>query len=385
MMRLEVSPRPDWRQEAEQDGFSFYEEDGELYWDESVCYSFTPDEIEKGLMEPAKELHQMCLDLVSEVVLSEELMTKLAIPPMAWELVKDSWQRNEPRLYGRLDFSFDGHGPAKLYEYNADTPTTIFESAHFQKKWFKDAMAQEIIPKSAKDFNTIEEKLVEVFKSFSVQGPMHFACVEAAEEDLVATKYLANLAKKAGIETKNIFMEDIGADEQGLFIDMENQPIHWLYKLYPWEYLINDPYGELVENCDTNFIEPPWKMILSNKGILPLLWERHEGHPNLLPAWFHDIAGKPLVPDFVVKPLFSREGDNIYVFQDYTQTFSTDGDYGAEGYIGQALCPPPFIDGNGPSCGVWVVGDEACGLGIREDKSPITGYDARFVPYIVKE
>ncbi|WP_210694125.1 glutathionylspermidine synthase family protein, partial [Pseudomonas protegens] len=27
---------------------------------------------------------------------------------------------------------------------------------------------------------------------------------------------------------------------------------------------------------------PPWKAILSNKGALALLWERHAGHPNLL-------------------------------------------------------------------------------------------------------
>ena len=46
--------------------------------------------------------------------------------------------------------------------------------------------------------------------------------------------------------------------------------------------------ASLDQGSKVQLIEPPWKAILSNKGVLPLLWQRHEGHPNLLPAFFDD-------------------------------------------------------------------------------------------------
>ena len=51
---------------------------------------------------------------------------------------------------------------------------------------------------------------------------------------------------------------------------------------------------------------------LSNKGILPLLWEMFPDHPNLLPAYFEDDpeSGK-LGDSFARKPLYSREGANV--------------------------------------------------------------------------
>ena len=149
--------------------------------------------------------------------------------------------------------------------------------------------------------------------------------------------------------------------------------------------MVRDSFAPYLPQCDTTFLEPAWKMVLSNKGILPLLWERHPEHPNLLPSWFHDIDTAPPVSDFVIKPLLSREGANIHVFKDYKQAFVSEGQYGDEGFIGQALCPPPFINGHGPVCGVWIVNNLSCGLGVREDNSPITGNNARFVPHIIAE
>lgn len=35
-------------------------------------------------------------------------------------------------LYGRMDLAYDGQGWAKLLEYNADTPTSFYESTAFQ-------------------------------------------------------------------------------------------------------------------------------------------------------------------------------------------------------------------------------------------------------------
>ena len=385
MRRVPLAPRPDWRSIAEKNGFFFHHIDGEIYWDESAYYALTLEEIETGLEDPAQDLADMCRDLVADVVNSEELLEALAIPPLFWDMVRDSWQRNEPSLYGRFDFAYDGHGPAKLYEYNADTPTALYEAAYFQWLWLEDRIKDGALPDSADQFNSIHEKLVETFAGFGVPGPMHFASMKDSEEDRATVEYLRDCAQQAGITGRQIHMEDIGADANGLFVDPEGQAIHWLFKLYPWEFMWRDEFASLLPKCDTTFVEPAWKMVLSNKGILPLLWERHPGHPNLLPAWFHDMTKAPPVSDFVVKPLLSREGANIYVFRDHKQVFAADGRYGGEGYIGQQLCPPPYVDGQGPVCGVWIVGGKSCGLGIRKDQSPITNNLSRFVPHCILE
>ena len=385
MRRIPVEPRENWRQIAEDNGFFFHHVDGDIYWDESACYALSLEEIEAGLEDPAQEVSDMCLDLAADIVNSEEMLSALAIPPAFWDMVRDSWQRNEPSLYGRFDFAYDGHGPAKLYEYNADTPTALYEAAYFQWLWLENCLASGKLPEGADQFNSIQERMVETFKTFHVPGIMHFASMKDTEEDRATVEYIMDCAAQAGIGGKQMFMEDIGVDGQGLFVDQDNEPIHWLFKLYPWEYIWRDGFAPNVPRSDTTFVEPAWKMVLSNKGMLPLLWERHKGHPNLLPAWFHDVTQAPPVSDYVLKPMLSREGANIYVFKDHSQVYATGGEYGAEGYIGQELCTPPFVDGHGPVCGVWIVGGKSCGLGIREDKSPITSNLSRFIPHCIME
>ena len=383
MRRLTPAPRPDWQEIAKENGFHFHHVGGDLYWDESVCYAFTLQEIEEGLEDPAQEIHDMCMELVGDIVSSEELLHQLAVPAPFWDMVRDSWLRNEPSLYGRFDFAYDGHGPAKLYEYNADTPTALYEAAYFQWRWLEDALESGLLPKGCDQFNSIQERLVETFAGFKMSSVMHFASVSGTEEDRATVEYLRDCAAQAGIATRQMYMEDMGVDANGQFMDAELRPIHWLFKLYPWEFMVRDEFAKYLPLCDTTFVEPAWKMLLSNKGILPLLWERHPGHPNLLPAWFHDMGTSPPERDFVLKPLYSREGASIYVFKDYKQVFVSDGNYGNEGYIGQALHTPPFVEGHGPVCGVWVVGGKSCGLGMREDKNPITSNNSRFVPHCI--
>jgi glutathionylspermidine synthase len=104
-------------------------------------------EIERGIEAPTGEIDAMCLELVSHAIDDERTLRRLKIPEAFWPLISDSWHRDEASLYGRLDLSFDGRGPAKLLEYNADTPTSIFEAAVFQWTWLEQAIERRIIPK----------------------------------------------------------------------------------------------------------------------------------------------------------------------------------------------------------------------------------------------
>ena len=129
---------------------------------------------------------------------------------------------------------------------------------------------------------------------------------------------------------------------------------------------------------DCRFLEPPWKLLLSNKGILPILWELYPDHPSLLPA-FRDAA--PLGSNYVRKPVHSREGANIAIIENGAPVVSESGPYGDTGSICQAIARTQPVDGNWPVLGLWIVDGQPAGMGIREDASRITGNLSRFVPH----
>jgi glutathionylspermidine synthase len=134
----------------------------------------------------------------------------------------------------------------------------------------------------------------------------------------------------------------------------------------------------------TRFIEPAWKCLLSNKGLLPLLWEMAPGHPNLLPAYFESDDRKTAIGErFARKPIWSREGANVLLIDGEDVVGHTGGTYGTEGYIRQALVELQAFDGMFPVLGSWLVGDEPAGMGIREDATRVTGNRSRFVPHVI--
>ena len=144
--------------------------------------------------------------------------------------------------------------------------------------------------------------------------------------------------------------------DDGQFVDLDDRAIELAFKLYPWEWMFHDAFGAKLAEAPTRWIEPPWKAILSNKGILPLLWEMFPNHPNLLPAYFEDDPNAAkLGTSFVRKPLYSREGANVALVSAGTTLVEQEGPYGAEGFIRQALAPLPNFAGQYPVLGSWLV------------------------------
>ncbi|WP_315725055.1 MULTISPECIES: glutathionylspermidine synthase family protein [unclassified Bradyrhizobium] len=390
MQRIPCPERDDWRETAAQCGFDFYELDGERYWDERAYYAFSIAEIELGIEEPTGEIEQMCLELVGRVVADEVLLQRLKIPQAFWPLLSESWKRRDDSLYGRLDLSFPGFRggdrvPAKLLEYNADTPTSIFEAAVFQWTWLEQAIERRILPGRADQYNSIHERLIERWRSLGKGRPLHLAGMTAEVEDAATLAYLADTAAQAGLSTSILDVTDIGwRDKGGGFVDLDNEDIALAFKLYPWEWMFHDAFGARLGSAPTQWVEPPWKAILSNKGILPLLWQMNEGHPNLLPAYFEDDPkAASLGPSFVRKPIYSREGANVSLVSDGVAVSAQEGPYGAEGFIRQALAPLPDFGGVFPVIGSWLVDHQPCGLSIREDATPITGNRSRFLPHAI--
>jgi len=384
MQRIVCSERDDWRTTAESAGFDFHTIDGERYWDERAYYAFTLDEIERQIETPTGEIDAMCLELVDKAIDDENYLRRLKIPESYWPLICDSWHDDQLSLYGRIDLSYGGHGPAKLLEYNADTPTSIFEAAVFQWTWLEQAIERNIIPKRADQFNSIHEQLIEAWKKLGGAQHLHLAGMLESSEDSGTLAYLEDTARQAGLATTLLDIEDIGLSDDNRFVDLGNRPIELAFKLYPWEWMYHDEFGARIAQAPTRWIEPPWKAILSNKGMLPLLWEMFRGHPNLLPAYFEDDPkAAELGTSFVRKPLFSREGANVTLVSAGATLVEQEGPYGAEGFIRQAMAPLPNFSGQYPVIGSWLVDHTPCGLSIREDENPITGNTSRFLPHAI--
>ena len=289
MQRIICSERDDWQSTADACGFDFHTIDGERYWDERGYYAFTLKEIERDIEQPTGEIDAMCLELVSRAIDDEEYLERLKIPQAYWPLISESWHRDEGSLYGRLDLSYDGHGPAKLLEYNADTPTSIFEAAVFQWTWLEQAIERQIIPRNADQFNSIHERLIEAWTKIGQGRHLHLTGTTENAEDAGTLAYLEDTAVQAGLQTTMIDIEDIGwREDGGGFVDLDNREIALAFKLYPWEWMFRDAFGAKLIEAPTRWIEPPWKAVLSNKGILAVLWEMFPSHPNLLPAYFED-------------------------------------------------------------------------------------------------
>ncbi len=159
MERLDVAPRPRWREDCEAVGFTFHSLEG-VYWDESHCYRFTADEID--VLEAAtKELHALSLRAV-EAVIAGDRLSELAIPPAFVDYIKTSWKTREPSLLGRFDLAFDGVHPPKLLEYNADTPTALLEASVVQWQWLQDTVRTRT--PAADQFNSLHEKLIAAWR-----------------------------------------------------------------------------------------------------------------------------------------------------------------------------------------------------------------------------
>lgn len=372
-MRRETRiPRADWAQRCEAVGLTFHTIDGERYWDERAAYVFTLAQVER-IEAVVEDLHARCLDLVDWIVRGGHYQ-HYGLPTAAIELIEASWQRRDPSLYGRFDLSWDGgSGEPKLLEYNADTPTGLVEASVAQWFWLEDVRPR------ADQFNSLHERLVARWQAIVPRASrVHFAAHADHEEDGATVRYLMDTAQQAGLSVRGLAVEDIGFDRRrGDFVDDGGAGIDWLFKLYPWEWMWQDEFACHLPASRVRFLEPPWKLLLSCKAMLPLLWQRNPGHPNLLPAAFADTLGRPVAR----KPRYSREGANIELLDAAGALAQSVGPYGADHAIWQALAPLPCFDQRYPVIGAWVIGDAAAGIGIREDATAITRNSSCFVPH----
>lgn len=392
------------------------------YWPDDRYYSFTQEEIE-CLEDASKQVFNMCCEAIDYMVENEdEIVSSMAIPALAVKQIVESWEREPPwgSVYGRFDVCFGGldHEDPRLripkfYEFNADTPTSLIEAADIQWLWLEQT------GHGNDQFNDITQRLVSGWKrnmdhieaALGHKPTVHFAVAEGQEhgEDYMNVMLLAETCRKAGQTVKLITMEDIALNKcDGRFYDGDGLHIDVIFKLYPWEMMVQEEFGEACFNDmerigqrdengnytgGTIWIEPPYKMLWSNKALFAILWSLFKDDPRskwLLPTYLERDAPESLVK-FAKKPIYSREGADIILHEDHRIIQdNTTRMYGAEGHVLQELSLlPAFVDETGqsyyPVLGIWIIDGDAVGMGIREDTTAITTDASVFIPHSISD
>jgi glutathionylspermidine synthase len=383
LRRQRITPRADWKTRVAATGLTFHTyADGTPYWDESACWEFTSAEIDR-LEAATAEIQRLALE-AGDHILNENRLAEMQIPPAAVARIRETWNSEPPALYGRLDLAFDGN-EIKLLEYNADTPTSLLEAAVTQWYWL-----EELYP-GADQFNSLHEKLVAKWKDLIpyLEQPVYFGHDGVHEEDFMTISYLRETAAQAGYRTTiPIAMRDIGWDApHARFVDRDRHAIRSFFKLYPWEWLLDEPFGihALAAMNDVQWIEPIWKMLWSNKALLAILWELNPNHELLLPAY---LDGPRDLTDYVRKPLLGREGAGVVVFRNGVPVGEGPAQpaesVSADHAVYQALAPMAVADGRTAVFGSWLIDGEPAGMGIRESSGPVTTNTSQFVPHLFR-
>jgi glutathionylspermidine synthase len=376
-VRLETNiPRPDYQKLVESAGLIWHGTNDHSYWTEDQHLVFTMEAAEV-LEDAANELHALCLQACSEIA-KHGWWDRLAIPDAAVSLIESSWRASDFSLYGRFDLAWDGTGHPKLLEYNADTPTSLLEAAVIQWQWLEG------VKPDSDQLNSIHEALVERWKIIP-EEIVHFACVWENLEDRQTIAYLAETAEQAGKTVELMDMSQIGFSETGRFTDGNNHVIDKLFKLYPWEWMSREPFFAEIGQERSRFIEPVWKMMLSNKGLLPILWELNPGHPLLLPAFLdREEIHSAGITKWVEKPFFGREGAGISLVDRTTIVATGSADQGGGPVVYQKHADLFVENQQHFVWGLWMIGDKCRGLSARGDNSPITGNLSRFFPHRIE-
>jgi len=395
MRRLFNEPRREWQSRVERVGLTYHTlADGSPYWDESAYWEFSAAEIDR-LEAATAEIQRLAL-AAGDVILDQNRLSQMGIPASAASAIRAAWNQEPPALYGRLDLAFDGT-TIKLLEYNADTPTGLVEAAVAQWYWLEDCFKHE------DQFNSLHEKLVAKWKDLKdyTTSPVYFAST-GTDEDRMTVAYLQDTAQQAGLRTSYIPMASVGWDQRrNCFVDLNNHPIQTLFKLYPWEWLLNEPfaqqglstlppasplqeYGPRKDRRQWGsmlWIEPIWKMMWSNKALLAILWELNPGHELLLPAY---LDGPRNLASYVRKPLLGREGSGIAVVQNGVCVEGSLSGDSPQGFVYQALASLAQAGGKTAVFGSWLVDGEPAGMGIRESRGLVTNNTSCFVPHLFR-
>ena len=373
-------------------GFSWHtDSDGTKYVSDALV-EISADEAE-GFYEAGNELYDMFV-AAAEHIIDNDLFFEIGIPFNLVDTIKKSWESDVHwHIYGRFDLAGGLNGEQiKLIEFNADTPTSLFETALLQWALLKhndmDEDTQfnnvyEAISNNFKRLITLDEDL-ELFDERYDGWKILFSCVAENDEEEVTTKLLQQMATDAGFNTSFEYLENVKFDDTGIFDADENQYEYW-FKLFPWEDIAHDEpelattLTNIMNNQEAIIINPAYTLLFQSKGIMKILCELFPDSPYLLQTSFEPLDGVKQVE----KTVFGREGANTKIIDsDGTVVESTEGPYDNYKKVYQEFVEfPKDVEGAKYQAGVFFA-YESCGMSFRKG-SEIMDNMSKFVGHII--
>ena len=380
----------------------YLESIGFIWHTDSDNSSYVSDEIvvisedeANAFYEATNELYDMFAE-AGQYVIDNDLFHEINIPFNLVEMIKESWENDVHwHLYSRFDLAggIDGK-PIKMIEFNADTPTSLFETAIIQWAILKADGLDE-----ASQFNNIYDALKDNFKRIitldtdvekfeeyyaNLGWKILFSSISSSSEDINTTKLLEHIANEAGFNTDFEFIENVQFSDDGIFKDEES--FEFWFKLIPWENIAIEEselaliLTEIIKEKKAIIFNPAYTLMFQSKGFMKILWDLYPNHPLLLETSFEPLENKKQVE----KRCFGREGANTKIINsDGSIDVETSGDYEGHKAIYQEYVElPTDKDGNSYQAGVFFA-YEACGLGFRKG-SKILNNMSKFVGHIVK-
>ena len=380
----------------------YLESIGFIWHTDSDNSSYVSDEIvvisedeANAFYEATNELYDMFAQ-AGQYVIDNDLFHEINIPFNLVEMIKESWENDVHwHLYSRFDLAggIDGK-PIKLIEFNADTPTSLFETAIIQWAMLKANGLDE-----ASQFNNLYEALKDNFKRIitldtdvekfeeyyaNLGWKILFSSISSSSEDINTTKLLEHIASEAGFNTDFEFIENVQFNDEGIFKDEES--FEFWFKLIPWENIAIEEselaliLTEIIKEKRAIIFNPAYSLMFQSKGFMKILWDLYPNHPLLLETSFEPLENKKQVE----KRCFGREGANTKIINsDGSIDVQTDGDYEGHKAIYQEYVELPTDSmGNSYQAGVFFA-YEACGLGFRRGEKILNNM-SKFVGHIIK-
>ena len=343
--------------------------------------------------EATNTLYDMYVEAAEHVV-ENDLFHEIGIPFNLIDTIKESWKNDVHwHLYGRFDLAggLDGK-PIKLLEFNADTPTALFETAIIQWAILKQNGMEE-----SSQFNTTYEALVDNFKRLVILEEdvsdfeerydgwkFLFTSVRGNAEEENTVRLLQHIATEAGYKTEFAYMDDVEFNEEGISYQDESYEL-W-FKLIPWEDIALEESDlamilkNIIKSQKAIIFNPAYTLLFQSKGLLKILWDLYPNHSLLLETSFEPLEGQKQVK----KPVFGREGGNVSILdENASELESVDGDYSNHKMVYQAYTElATDAEGQSYQAGVFYA-YEACGLGFRKGRVILDNM-SKFVGHVVK-
>ena len=375
-------------------GFVWHTDEDETSYIADEIVQVSEDEA-NAYYEATNELYDMFCE-AGDYVIDNNLFHEINIPFNLVNLIKESWENDVHwHLYSRFDLAggIDGK-PIKLIEFNADTPTAVFETAIIQWAMLKANKLDE-----ASQFNNLYDALKDNFKRIitmeddiekfeeyykDLGWKILFSSIASSGEDINTTKLLQHIASEAGFNTDFEYIDKVQFNDEGIYKDDIN--FEFWFKLIPWENIAIDEselaliLEDIITNKKAIIFNPAYTLMFQSKGFMKILWDLYPNHPLLLETSFEPLVGKKQVE----KRCFGREGANVAIINsDNSLDMKTEGDYEGFKAIYQEYVELP-IDENGDSyqAGVFYA-YEACALGFRKG-GKILNNMSKFVGHIIK-